>query len=674
MFELICELMMHSSQQGKAVLKQSVCYVASALAALLVLLTLPVHAFTLGNLHGAAVLGRVLDVTVQVQAGAGEEVSGACVAADVYYADARQTAVKVTLLPAAGAASPAVRVQVSAVIDEPVVTVEVRASCGASTVRRYVLLADLPVPAAALLPLAASGAVGQIQQVQPPVLVLPGVQAASESSAAAQASPVRAGVVAPIAIKKEAPQVSAKPKNPPAAAVSGKPTQVRPATARPADKPVLKLDPLDILSDRIDSLDSLMLFAPAEDALRHSRQISSLEGEVKTLRALAANHDARIADLTTKLQQAQTTAFPVWLLYALLALVVVCLAAVAWLWQRLRQQLNAGSSWWHGPEHDSEDGPATEFLVRAAPATPVPASVPVSASEIAGFAKPVMANTVTKAASVANAVDVVGVANVANAASLSQGPVETLNLAPATPQMPAARVPAANEPDTDTAGAPFDFNNIRHISVESILDIRQQAEFFVSLGQTDRALDILTKQIVDSAEPNPLLYLDLITLYHSLGMKADFRECRDTFHRLFNGNIPDFPAFSLEGDDLQAYPELLKQLTALWPRMEALAFLSTCIFHEAGAPAQDRFDLAAFRELLLLHGLVEVLVPEQPASPRAWVPVAAKSAATASLAVPMPRSGGAVLDSAEEPEGLSSYMLDLDFSALADSGTFPKKS
>ena len=634
-------------------MKYRVCDVTFALAALLVQLTLPAHAFTLGNLRGVAVLGRALDVTVQVQAGAGEEVSGTCVKAEVYYADARQPAVKVTLLPTAGAASGAVvRVQASAAIDEPVVTVEVRTGCGVATVRRYVLLADLPVSAAtaAQPPLAAPDAVAQLL----PVLVLPDAQAVPGPSATAQTSPVRAGTVASGVVKKEASQVSIKPKKPPVAAVSAEPMQVRPVTVRPAAKSVLKLDPLDILSDRIDSLDSLMLFAPAEDALRHGRQISLLEGEVKTLRALAASHDARISDLTAKLQQAQTTPVSLWLLYALLALVVVCLAAVAWLWQQQRRQMSEGASWWHGPEESPDDGPATEFLVRAAPAAPAP--IPAPTPETAGSAKPVVAATG------------------ASVASLPRGAATSLYPAQVMPQASVAQVPLATEFDADTTGAPFEFNSIRHISLEPILDIRQQAEFFVSLGQTDRALDILTKQIADSAEPNPLVYLDLITLYHSLGMKADFRECRDTFHRLFNGIIPDFPAFSLEGRDLETYPELLKQLTALWPRIEALAFLSTCIFHDANASSRERYDLAAFRELLLLHGLADALVPDQPAPARAIESVVAKPAAMAPLPVLTPASDNAVSALAEEPDGLSSYMLDLDFSDLADPGVLPQKN
>jgi hypothetical protein len=49
-------------------------------------------------------------------------------------------------------------------------------------------------------------------------------------------------------------------------------------------------------------------------------------------------------------------------------------------------------------------------------------------------------------------------------------------------------------------------DGVQSFSVEPILDIRQQAEFFVSLGQTDRALHILKKQIDGASQPNPLIF------------------------------------------------------------------------------------------------------------------------------------------------------------------------
>lgn len=623
-------------------MKNRVCYLAPALAALLVHLTFSAHAFTLGNLRGVAVLGRPLDVTVQVQAGPDEVLSSTCVTADVFYADARQSAVKVTVVPTAGAATgAAVRVQSTPAIDEPVITVEVRANCGSSTLRRYVLLADFPA-------LAATGAQAPAVRAleAPPVLVLP--MAASSAPGVAQASvrPSRTNTARPVTATTTQRQVKAKPLKTAALAVAQEQTQAQAlahkAAARAATRPVLKLDPLDILSDRMDALDSLMLFAPTADALRYSRQISALEVDVKTLRALAASNDAKLSDLTAKLQQAQASQMPWWLVYALLSLVLVCLAAVAWLWHQRKRRAphEAEPSWWHSPE----DGPATELLARLAPTAPAPIPAP------AAQPKPMPSAAAAAPLPVKTAV-----------APLSEVDIDLDHVM--------QQVPESEAFGGSTAGNSFDVNGIRHIQVEPILDIRQQADFFVSLGQTDRALLILKKQIAESVESNPLVYLDLLTLYHAQGMKTEFRDCRDTFHQLFNGVIPDFPDFNREGNDLEAYPGVLTALVARWPRIEALAFLSACIFYDANAQARGIFDLAAFRDLLLLHALAEVLVPAQPATgeanllefsiPTAPQPLAQNQAKASPVTAPI--------------EGAVSRMLDLDFSDLSDFPVSPNK-
>lgn len=633
-FGLICELMSYSSQRGKAVLKNRVCYAAPALGALLVQATFVAQAFTLGDMRGAATIGRALDVNVQVQAGADETVSSACVTAEVLYADLRQSAVKVSVQTAGGtAAASTVRVQASSPVDEPVVTVLLRSTCGSTSLRRYVLLADFPVLAGApavVLPQSA---------VVDAALTAPIPTQAQAPSSARESSPAQrppSGVSKPAATKSNAQQGAVKPKSAKAGTTTSATTQAHKVADRPTGKSVLKLDPLEILSDRIDSLDSVMLFAPTEDALRYSRQITTLEGDVKTLRALAASNDAKLSDMRAKLQQSQASQIPDWLLYGMAALLLACLGAVAWLWlqQRRREQDGAAQAWWK----NSDSMAATEvidpsLLPTARPVAPVPVEQvkPVVPQENPFAAEVKVVQPVPHAAADGHAVH-------------DEGDDEGLH----------------GSFDVSTSGAPFEINSIRHISVEPILDIRQQAEFFVSLGQTDRALHILKKQIGESSEPNPLVYLDLITLYHSLGMKADFRERRETFQQLFNGTIPDFPAFNLEGNGLDAYPEVLDELASLWPRIDALAFLSSCIFHEVGAQPRQIYDLAAFRDLLMLHALAEELVSES-ASGAVTAPGSLES-----------RAAAPAQSSSEPVEEFPSCMLDLDFSDLADQPTATK--
>ena len=121
----------------------------------------PALALTLGSLQGPVWIGRSMDVALALYAEAGEDMAALCLEADVFYADTRQDPRGVSLSFKAGLpGQPAMlRIASAALVDEPMVTLHVRAGCVHKTSRRYVLLADppldLPAPAPAP-PLAAS--------------------------------------------------------------------------------------------------------------------------------------------------------------------------------------------------------------------------------------------------------------------------------------------------------------------------------------------------------------------------------------------------------------------------------------------------------------------------------------------------------------------------------------
>ena len=102
-------------------------------------------ALTLGRVRGAVMLGQPLEVSVPVQVDAEEGGSAQCFEADVFYGDVRLESSRVAVhadTPSQGS-SLLVRVSAYPRVDEPVVTVYLRAGCSQKTARRYVLLADL---------------------------------------------------------------------------------------------------------------------------------------------------------------------------------------------------------------------------------------------------------------------------------------------------------------------------------------------------------------------------------------------------------------------------------------------------------------------------------------------------------------------------------------------------
>ena len=155
----------------------------------------PALALTLGSLPGPVWIGRSMDVALALYAEAGEDMAALCLEADVFYADTRQDPRGVSLSFKAGLpGQPAMlRIASAALVNEPMVTLHVRAGCVHKTSRRYVLLADppidLPAPAPAP-PLAAS----------PPELPAQPTASASASEPSPPAAPTIAAptIAAPV--------------------------------------------------------------------------------------------------------------------------------------------------------------------------------------------------------------------------------------------------------------------------------------------------------------------------------------------------------------------------------------------------------------------------------------------------------------------------------------------
>lgn len=146
------------------------------------------------------------------------------------------------------------------------------------------------------------------------------------------------------------------------------------------------------------------------------------------------------------------------------------------------------------------------------------------------------------------------------------------------------------------------------INTNEMLDVSHQADFFLTLGQHDAAVDLLKDSIRASHESNPLVYLDLLKLLHNLGRKADYNQYRNAFHTLFTGRIPPYAGFNQPGKDLEAYPEICLRIVTLWPSLQAIAFIEDCLVRQHGDTDTHTFELEAFRDLLLLHNIATTLL------------------------------------------------------------------
>lgn len=608
-------------------------------------------ALTLGRLRGAALLGQPLDVVIAVQAGPDEDVAGLCFDAEVFYADSRvdPSRVRVKFEPAVQAQGPAIRVSSSVKIDEPVVTVNLRAGCNQKTSRRYVVLAELAsdvadLPPATAMPVPPSLPMSGLTPAPgavPRALAAPGVatpptavrsrrqERRAQVAAAAVAESPNAGPARQPAARKQTGDVG----NPGRGATrttqsqtqspsqrQNQPRALRPDPSVKTAKAHLKLDPADLvvtddlglrLSQQLNlaSIGNEKLRAEAialwrainanpVDILRDSQRVATLEGNIATLRALTDKSQGTLADLTLRLQKAESERSVNKLVYLLAALAALALVAATYFWSRQRGKFAGGGDWWHSsnPAHDSINlKPVTREGEPAHASVPRPAVAP--APRVAGPAR-------------SSYVDLEGLDLDLSVAAPLDSTRQAITDAKARPTA-APRPVAATRPAAMASlpAAPPDSRGfaqsmggaLRAINTEELLDIRQQAEFFVSVGQHDQAIQILEARIREYGDSSPLVYLDLLKIFHALNRRSEFRQYQQDFNRRFNGRANDFYKFADEGQGLIDYPAALTQLAALWPSEQALEFMEDCIFRTAEGDAGQSFDLAAFRDLLLLH-------------------------------------------------------------------------
>lgn len=548
------------------------------------------QAATLGRHSGAAVIGRPLDLRVQALLGPGEEFSELCVQSEVFYGDSQVSpgAVRVTPQRAAPDAEASIRVQSSIPVDEPVVIVYVRTGCTAPFSRRYVLLAD-PVTEPLAAPPTAASTVTSASASRP----LPSAQAVADAPAATAAAAPPTNLNKPSAIGP-VPTPPGKPARTPAHAPSAiKPAKPASVVRRPPAlaTPRLELEPVDVSltldRDPVLKLSVTMLSSPTasdeeraaaarlwkainaspEDVLRDNQKLAVLEAEAKGLRDQEARNKAEIESMTAQLEQSRYLS---WLVYGLGALLLAALAALVAVWRR-RGQLaqgddSAARAWWAAASAEKElagqdDDPARMGL-------DLDLDLDVAQGRKSRFDSQISLRDLDLDAD-------------SSPAMLSQDKREF---------------------------APSQLGVSRSVATEELFDVQQQADFFVSLGENEQAIQVLKNHLAESQEPSALAYLDLFKLYHKLGRRSDYDQLRQDFNRLFNASAPEFDQYTDESRGLEHYETALSRIQALWRQPKVLDLIEKSIFREPGDSGAEVFDLEAYRELLLLYAIAKDVI------------------------------------------------------------------
>jgi len=627
----------------------------------------------IGAASPVTVLGQPLDFVIALRLDAGETLSPECVNAEVTVGDQRLSSSAVrTVIERLGADSARVRVQTQAVIDEPVLAVQLTVGCAARVTRRFVVLAD-PAPGTGLttalttglttglttalttalataptlainqpaLPAGFAPAAGSPSTAAPAV----GDQAdpASISTGTAQGSPPRQRNQRATAVGAAKPKAAARKPT----ARTGEPGQARSRAGR-AERPArlarvgkvesarpparLKMDfvepdlpagatarPAGQAPSAEVVEEALIAVAQAASAARaatsaasaSAAKIATLERSAEQLRSQAKVDRDLVVALREQLALAQSASPWTAPLLGLVAVMAVLCAWLAWRLGRLQGQRQQRWSESVQPDEHAVRSRASMVSGLATADADAPSTFPPASTQaMSALVRPAPARS--------------GRGPAATAAATTGA---TRAWPPAAPADTLPSLDGRSHENAQGSPSPFDSPTVitqalpslgldgsgaaRDVSIEELIDLEQQAEFFVVLGQDDAAIDLLVDHLRSTGGGSPLPYLKLLEIYRRRGETAPYERMRTRFNHRFNAYAPGWDVDLSHGRSLEDYPGIIARLEQVWARpLDAMAELEALLFRKSRG---ELFELPAYREVLFLYALARDLLDREPA-------------------------------------------------------------
>lgn len=591
-----------------------------------------------GQPSSRAILGDTLRVTIPLRLEAGEEIANECMAADVYFGDEKvqAKAIFTEVMPGATPERAVLRVSTSALINEPVVTVYLAAGCKSRITRKVVALADPPGLSMAGNESAATADVGEVVQsaslpfatvVSPPGVLsaaMAGTHAGGTAGRASRSASRRSSqpgesasplakapslVVNHVLASNEAGSVASpsgerksgkSAKSGVKARATGQETGSRllldPVEADAMFAPSLRMtstmgatasaedqSPEVLLRRQAAAALWLAMNATPEQMARDHQRLQDLEQRLAQLKQDGEKSRQVVAALQTRASKAESAHGGAWL-YGTGLLAFVGLALSGYLYNRLRQERKRQAAWWQAQSELSQEdeGPGS-------------ADVPASAQASSSLPTSHLRSEPTSGVSVAD-VDAV------------RAPADVPSyVAPVTPANIHQHVPDVAPTGMHLSGMAEPRNEpLREVSVEELIDLEQQAEFFVVLGQDDAAIDLLEGHVHHTTGASPLPFLKLLEIYRRVGKRADYERVQSEFNDRFNAYAPSWDADLQQGHSLADYPGVIDRLQALWASpTKAMEVLERSLTRPDSS--EDTFELPAYRELLFLYAVARDL-------------------------------------------------------------------
>ena len=536
-----------------------------------------VHAQSLGTASAEVLLGKPLEMTVPARFDAAER-GDECVHADVFYGETRIRADQVRATVVGTDQQRRIRIESATPIDEPVVTVSVRAGCRNTITRNYTLLPEYPSET-----------------------LLAALETRMRATAASATAPMRVAASPSTAPLRTSPRIAPARTTREVVAQARQAVAAPPATARAfrKDAPVrgarLKLEPLDALEPHAQTLlrASTALAEPDGDAtrrataallwkalnadpaelLRTSQMLQKLEGDLAQLRQATGQTRAEMAALRQRLDQAQPWYASATLVQLLLVLVLAAAAAAGVLWYRTRHVAARAPAWFVPEPGEAQPEAAAPQEQREAVVEQVVPRAPLAVPQPAPAAR---------------------VAPIVPVAVATPRMLESIDF-----EVPAS---ATHAPVVDGA-----------LRVETLAATFEEVEFLSSLGLASDAMDVLRTYLQDSSGPAPLAFFELMRLCDQDDDAMAVASVRRRYLQAFGVEPPRLPEVTASLG-LESLPELSARITRAWGTPRALQLIEESLFTvpAAGTP----LTLQAGRDLVCLHELARALVQEAaPAFP-----------------------------------------------------------
>ena len=144
-------------------------------------------------------------------------------------------------------------------------------------------------------------------------------------------------------------------------------------------------------------------------------------------------------------------------------------------------------------------------------------------------------------------------------------------------------------------------------AVEEISDVMQEAEFWISLRDSQRAIEVLAPYATTDHPTSPLPWLYLFELYADSNQRTNYDDLHERFQRVFNGKIPTWeeleqqpPPVYLRG--IEDIPHICDKIVALWWTEQSVPYLESLLLDDRDGN-RIGFDLPVYRELMFLIGI-----------------------------------------------------------------------